>query len=360
MSTSASMRRNTSSESTLADIPYPRNALAKLTAAASIASWVARSSAPYPRWMRSGGSATGRYPSVVAPHATVTLQLGGALLGLLDEPVEALAADALEVVAFLEQRAERAIRRRSVHLVAPERVEGLGPIQRLADAGRPVEVEPAQILHERAHLVGEALSDVGKPRAGDRHLALDAGMVYPVVEAAPLERLVQVTGPVGGNDHRRRLLGAHDPDLRNRHLEVREELEQEGLELVVGAVELVDQQDRAGLREGLEQGPAHQELLGVQRGGAAGPQLQQLARVVPVVEGVVDVDALIALQADERRAHGGGQRLGELGLAHARLTLHQQRLAQAQCEVHHGGQALVDQVALPVERRREVCDGAKA
>jgi hypothetical protein len=33
----------------------------------------------------------------------------------------------------------------------------------------------------------------------------------------------------------------HGADLGDRHLKVREELEQEGLELVVGTVELVDQ-----------------------------------------------------------------------------------------------------------------------
>jgi hypothetical protein len=61
---------------------------------------------------------------------------------------------------------------------------------------------------------------------------------------------------------------------------------------------------------------------------------------------VVDVDALVALQADQPRAGGGGQRLGDLGLADARLALDQQRLAQLGGQEDRGGQCAVGEVAL--------------
>ena len=45
-------------------------------------------------------------------------------------------------------------------------------------------------------------------------------------------------------------------------------------------------------------------------------------------------------------ARGGRQRPRDLGLAHARLALQQQRLLQREGEVGGGGEALVGEVAL--------------
>jgi hypothetical protein len=95
-------------------------------------------------------------------------------------------------------------------------------------------------------------------------------------------------------------------ELRDRDLEVRQQLEQERLELVVGAVDLVDEQDdRAVVLERLQQRPAQQEAareqLALVDAALGGAQREQLARVVPVVERLVDVDALVALQADKAR-----------------------------------------------------------
>jgi hypothetical protein len=42
-----------------------------------------------------------------------------------------------------------------------------------------------------------------------------------VVEAAPLEGVVDLPGAVAGDDDQRRLFGAHDPDFGNADLEVR-------------------------------------------------------------------------------------------------------------------------------------------
>ncbi len=58
------------------------------------------------------------------------------------------------------------------------------------------------------------------------------------------------------------------------------------------------------------------------------PDLEHLARVVPLVDGGVDVEALVALEADQRRAERRGQDLGHLGLAHAGLALEEQRAAE--------------------------------
>ena len=90
----------------------------------------------------------------------------------------------------------------------------------------------------------------------------------------------------------------------------REQLEQHRLELLVGLVDLVDQQDD-GLRRGdrRHQRSGEQELLAedvvldVLPAGAVGLGLdpQQLLAVVPLVQGLGLVEALVALQPHERR-----------------------------------------------------------
>jgi hypothetical protein len=61
---------------------------------------------------------------------------------------------------------------------------------------------------------------------------------------------------------------------------------------------------------------------------------------------VVDVDALVALQADEPRARGGGERLRDLRLADTCLALDEQRLAQLGGQEDGGGQRAIGEVAL--------------
>jgi hypothetical protein len=84
-----------------------------------------------------------------------------------------------------------------------------------------------------------------------------------VVDAAPAQGVVELARAVRGEDHERALGGPDRPDLGDRHLEVGEELEQERLELVVGAVDLVDEQDRCNrvvVLDRVQQRPAQHEL----------------------------------------------------------------------------------------------------
>jgi len=121
-------------------------------------------------------------------------------------------------------------------------------------------------------------------------------MFDPVVQAAALERVVHVTGSVGRDDHERRLFGGECADLGDRDGVLRQHFEQEGLELVVGAVDLVDQQNRRNVLfvgDGLEQGSLDQKALVVElvfevlsgrsgggTSGLGGAQVQELAGVV--------------------------------------------------------------------------------
>ena len=105
-----------------------------------------------------------------------------------------------------------------------------------------------------------------------------------MVEAAPLERVVDLAGAVGGEDHHRDVLGADGADLGDGDLEVGEEFQQERLQLLIGAVDLVDEQDGRPLVGGvdrLQQRPLEQELLGeeIVADRLAGSRRRSLRRV---------------------------------------------------------------------------------
>src|SRR5699024_12329287 len=76
----------------------------------------------------------------------------------------------------------------------------------------------AKLLRGGRDLLGEQLGYVGNARAYDLDLALEAGMIDPVVETAALERVVQLPGTVGGQHDDRRLGRAYRAELGHGHL----------------------------------------------------------------------------------------------------------------------------------------------
>ena len=84
-------------------------------------------------------------------------------------------------------------------------------------------------------------------------------------EAPSLEGVVEFAGAVGRQDHDRPFVGCDGSDLGNRDLEVGEQFEEEGLELVVGSIDLVDQENGVvAAADRLEEGPFEQEVFAVQ------------------------------------------------------------------------------------------------
>jgi hypothetical protein len=69
-----------------------------------------------------------------------------------------------------------------------------------------------------------------------------------VVQAAALDGVVQLARAVAGEQRHRRHRRAHGAQLGDADLVLAQVFEQEGLEGLVGAVHLVDQQQRAGRR----------------------------------------------------------------------------------------------------------------
>ena len=82
----------------------------------------------------------------------------------------------------------------------------------------------------------------GTRRFEDRELARRGRVVEERVEAAPAERVGHLARGVRREDDERRMLGLDRAELGDGDLIVGEDLEQERLELRIGAVDLVDQQ----------------------------------------------------------------------------------------------------------------------
>ena len=107
--------------------------------------------------------------------------------------------------------------------------------------------------------------------------------------------------------------------------------------------------------------PREQELLGEDvlldgvpvDGPSVGLDAQQLFFVVPLVQRLALVKALVALQADQAAPGRGRHGLAKLRLADARRTLAQDRLAQPIGEVDRDGDRLVREVA---HRRQAIAD----
>ena len=78
--------------------------------------------------------------------------------------------------------------------------------------------------------------------------------------------------------------------------------------------------------------------------GFGGADVEELARVIPLVDGLVDVYALVALQADERRLKDAGENFGDLGLADTCLAFEEQRPSELEGEEDRGGQPFVRQI----------------
>ena len=76
---------------------------------------------------------------------------------------------------------------------------------------------------------------------------------------------------------------------------------------------------------------------------------QELLLIVPFVERARLVETLVALEPDEFGLQNFGEHLGDFGLAGARGPFDQQRLLERQGEKDRGLDALIGDVARPLE-----------
>jgi len=285
---------------------------------------------------------------------------------------ETFASYPLLILAVFQQRAEGGIDRLLGQRRLPEQMHGIGPVEGLCDTRRLVHAELADGASGSGDLVCELLGHGGRLGPQDGDLAFEVGMFDPVVQRSTLEGIVNVSGPVRRDDHDRRNLGLERPKFGHGHSEIRERLEQERLELVVGSVDLVDQQHRwnvASMIDGTQDRSSDEEAFGEQFllerisscsacgsccfGGA---KVQELMGVVPLVEGLASVDSLVALEADQFATGDGREHLGDLGLPYARFALEQQWPLQRRSKKDRGGEASVCEIPLFGERDTDRID----
>ena len=232
-----------------------------------------------------------------------------------------------------------------------------GPIERLGDAGRFEQILLAQRLHETHHLLGKFFADARQFGAHDGELALGARIADPVIETAPLERVMHFAGAVRGDDHDGRMCGLHRAHFRDGDLKIAQHFEQERLECLVGAVDLVDQQHRRAGGVGLErlkERPLDQKALGehvvfepgavVLAFGLGDADGDHLCGVIPFIDRSGDVEPLVALQPDQAAAERRGQHLGDLGLADAGLAFEEDRPGHLERQIKHRAERAVGQI----------------
>ena len=275
------------------------------------------------------------------------------------------------VGGVLEHDAEGLVDGGLVEVLDLQGDERAGPVDRLGDRRRLLQVQVAQPADGRDELPGDAVVEVGNLSGDDGPLTLGGRVVEVQEQAAPLHRLGELARRVRGQHHERTAHGDDRAELGDRHLEVRQHLQQQALHLDVGLVDLVDQQHRGLVApDGGQQRPREQELLGedvvvrLLPGGPVSRALvrldpEQLLLVVPLVQRPRLVQALVALQPHQVGARRPRHRLGQLGLPDTSGTLDEQRLLERTGEVggrRRGGVGQVARLAQPsygVVGRRE-------
>src|SRR5579885_304172 len=120
--------------------------------------------------------------------------------------------------------------------------QGARPIERLGDRGRLLHAGLANRTDEARRLLRQARIELGNLELDYPAFLIDRGKIDEQMKTTTAERLRELAGAIRGQHHRGMLARPDGAELRDADLEIGEQLEQEGLELLVGLVHLVDQQ----------------------------------------------------------------------------------------------------------------------
>src|SRR3954452_16366550 len=319
-----------------------------------------------PNSSRCAASPGGASSGAVAPYSAALRLAGGRGTDRQLHP-DALGDD-VEVGAVLDDDRQRLREDLVVDVVGAEEQQRARPVDGLGDRRRLLQVELADHRDDLDELARDRVVELGRVELDDLKLVLELRVVEPQVQAAALQRLGELARVVRGQQHDRPRPRLEHAELGYRDLEVGQELEQHRLDLLVGLVDLVDEEhDRLLRGDRPHQRTLEQELLAedvvlhLLPAGALGPGLdaQQLLAVVPLVERLGLVEPLVALEAHEAAVEVLRQRAGELGLADPRRALDEDRLAQLGGEVRDERGRLAGEVADRAQAGVDVVDGLR-
>ncbi len=142
----------------------------------------------------------------------------------------------------LEEYTEGRIENRLVDVGGIQHDQSPRPVQRLGDARVFLEVHVPQPLYQFYCLPSDLRRQVRHLQPDDIELGFQARIIQEQVKAAPLERLAQLPRIVRGQHHQRHVLGTQGAQLWHTDLKIAQHFQQEGLELRIGTVDLIDQQ----------------------------------------------------------------------------------------------------------------------
>src|SRR5215472_3429830 len=162
---------------------------------------------------------------------------GGFGLDLLENAGGLTAVQPGNVVLVFEQHTQSVVDRVRGQLEYVKLHQGVGPIDRLGNAGKLEQVHCAKFLHKTDDLARQVLTGSRYFALQDLELARRARIIDPVVETAPLQRVVDLAGAVRGDYDDRRMRGVDRADFRDRHLKIGKQLQEICLERLVSAVE---------------------------------------------------------------------------------------------------------------------------
>ena len=97
-------------------------------------------------------------------------------------------------------------------------------------------------------------------------------------------------------------------------------------------------------------------VLVVLAGRLGEPDRHHLRRIVPFVDRGRDVEALVALEADQLPPERGGEDLGDLRLADPRLAFEEQRTAEPQAQEEDRRQRPVREIGRALEESQRLVD----
>ena len=146
------------------------------------------------------------------------------------------------ILVHLQHAAERLLERVRVEVIAVQAHQRQRPVEALGDAGRLLQRQAAQHLHETRNLARQPIRQSGHARVQNLDLLLERRIRQPEKQAAAAQRVGQLARPIARQDHARLVPRANRAQLGNRHLPLGQHLEEKRLERLVGAIDFVDEQ----------------------------------------------------------------------------------------------------------------------